>query len=186
MEMFLQLRFQIPLHHRLSDSIGKRWECPTACFRLLACRCALASPAAESSCPTTSDSRACTDCFSNLPQTPQSIGRPHRLLPGSPLPVYRHPKPIAWECSTTLLCPKGLLPFPVDLSVKLNDVAPWLQSRYRTFIATTRNSVPALRLGTPALAGRPLEFLPSHRCAGSHVPHKSLDRVHAAFVPDAD
>jgi hypothetical protein len=88
--------------------------------------------------------------------------------------------------ATTLLCSKGLLPFPVDLSVKLNDVAPWLQSRYRTFITTTRNSVPALRLGTRALAGRPLEFLPSHRGAGSHVPHKSLDRVHAAFVPDAD
>ena len=141
----------------------KPWEYPTAGFRLLACRCALASPAAESSCPTTSDSRACRDCLPNPVQTLRSSVHRFRLLPGSPLPVYKHPKPIASECSTTLLCPKGLLPFPVDLSVKLNDVAPWLQSRYRTFIATTRNSAPALRLGTRALAGRPLEFLPSHR-----------------------
>jgi hypothetical protein len=81
---------------------------------------------------------------------------------------------------------KGLLPLPVDHSLKLNDVAPSLQSRYRTFLTTTRDSAPAPRFGTLTLTGRPLESLPWHRCAGSHVPHKSLNRVHAAFVPDAD
>src|ERR1700733_3111140 len=80
---------------------------------------------------------------------------------------------------------KGLLPLPVDHSLKLNDVAPSLQSRYRTFLTTTRDSAPAPRFGTLTLTGRPLESLPWHRCAGSHVPHKSLNRVHAAFVPDA-
>jgi len=75
---------------------------------------------------------------------------------------------------------------PVDQLLKLNDVAPSLQSRYRTFITTTRDSAPAPRFGTLTLTGRPLESLPWHRCAGSHVPHKSLNRVHAAFVPDAD
>ena len=75
---------------------------------------------------------------------------------------------------------------PVDHSLKLNDVAPSLQSRYRTFLTTTRDSAPAPRFGTLTLTGRPLESLPWHRCAGSHVPHKSLNRVHATFVPDAD
>src|ERR1700747_1597164 len=69
---------------------------------------------------------------------------------------------------------KGLLPLPVDHSLKLNDVAPSLQSRYRTFLTITRDSAPAPRFGTLTLTGRPLESLPWHRCAGSHVPHKSL------------
>src|SRR3974377_1508927 len=68
---------------------------------------------------------------------------------------------------------KGLLPLPVDHSLKLHDVAPSLPSRYRTFLTTTRDSAPAPRFGTLTLTGRPLESLPWHRCAGSHVPHKS-------------
>src|SRR5664280_809168 len=61
---------------------------------------------------------------------------------------------------------KGLLPLPVDHSLKLNDVAPSLQSRYRTFLTTTRDSAPEPRFGTLTLAGRLLESLPWHRCAG--------------------
>src|SRR3974377_266637 len=81
---------------------------------------------------------------------------------------------------------KGLLPLPVDHSLKLHDVAPSLPSRYRTFLTPTPDSAPAPRFGSLTLTGRPLESLPWHRCAGSHVPHKSLNRVHAAFVPAAD
>jgi len=47
------------------------------------------------------------------------------------------------------------------------------------------DSAPVPRLGTLALVGLPLERLPSHRDTGSHVPHKSLNQGHAAFVPDA-
>src|SRR5262249_24074302 len=72
-------------------------------------------------------------------------------------------------------------PFPVDHSVKLDSVAPSLRFHYRTFTTTTRNSAPAPRVGTRALMGLPLEPLPSHRGAGSHVPHKSLYRIHAAY-----
>src|SRR5579883_1668426 len=84
----------------------KPWESPAVGVRLLACRCALASPAAESSCPMTSGSTVCRDYLLNLVQTLLSSVHRFRLLPGSPLPVCKHPKPIAWECSTTLLCPK--------------------------------------------------------------------------------
>src|SRR5450759_132262 len=80
---------------------------------------------------------------------------------------------------------KRLLPSPVDLLVKPNDAAPSLPPRYRVFFATTRDSAPLPRLGTQALVGRPLELLPSHRVTGSHVPHKSLNQGHAAFMPDA-
>src|SRR5262245_51716929 len=84
--------------HRLRDSV---------CLLLLAWRFARASPAAESSCPTTFDSTVCRDCFSNLSQTLRSTDRRRQLLPGSPLPVCTRPKPIVWEYSTALLYPKG-------------------------------------------------------------------------------
>ena len=57
----------------------------------------------------------------------------------------------------------------VDLSIKPDSVAPSLQRHCSTFITTTRNSAPVLRIGA----------------TGSHVPHKSLKQVHAAFMPDA-
>src|SRR5271165_1436088 len=52
---------------------------------------------------------------------------------------------------------KRLLPFPVDLPVKLDGVAPSLRPRYRAFITTTRDSAPVPRIGTQALMGLPLE-----------------------------
>jgi len=72
---------------------------------------------------------------------------------------------------------------PVDLSLKLNDVAPSLQSRYRTFITTTRDSAPAPRFGTLTLTGRPLESLPWHRCCrfprSTQEPEPSSRRLRA-------
>ena len=52
----------------------------------------------------------------------------------------------------------------------------------RSLLATTGRSVPALRIGTLALAGPPLGLLPWHRRAGSHVPSRSLRRVPAACM----
>src|ERR1700674_4866141 len=46
----------------------------------------------------------------------------------------------------------GLLPFPVGPWPRLNNAAPSLQLYYRAFVATTGCSVPALRVGTLALA----------------------------------
>src|SRR5207248_8658802 len=46
----------------------------------------------------------------------------------------------------------GLLPFPVGPWPRPNNAAPSLQPHYRTFLATTGCSAPALRIGTLALA----------------------------------
>src|SRR5262245_52346178 len=46
----------------------------------------------------------------------------------------------------------GLLPFPVGQWPRPNNAAPSLQPHYRTFLATTGCSAPALRVGTLALA----------------------------------
>ena len=46
-------------------------------------------------------------------------------------------------------------------------------------------SAPASRVGTCILAVPLLGFFPWHRDAGSHVPRKSLDQVHAVSMPDA-
>jgi hypothetical protein len=51
------------------------------------------------------------------------------------------------------------------------------------FVATTSRSAPVLRFGTFLLVGPPLGLFPLHRSAGSHVPHRSLGRARAAFVP---
>ncbi len=48
---------------------------------------------------------------------------------------------------------------------------------------TMSRSAPAPRFGTFLLVGPPLGLFPSHRTAGSHVPHRSLNRTRAAFVP---
>src|SRR5262245_43403854 len=56
------------------------WESP-AFFPLRWPSVSLPSgPAAENNCPTTSDSKACTDCLSDLFQTPQSTVRRFLLL----------------------------------------------------------------------------------------------------------
>src|SRR6516165_4861235 len=108
MEVFLQFRLQIGFDPPPARFGQRPLEYLTAEFRpLLAWRFARASLAAESSCPTTCDSRACRDCFPNLSQTPQSIDHRHQLLPGSLSPVCTHPKSIVWEYSTASPYPKG-------------------------------------------------------------------------------
>jgi len=108
---------------------------PMASFRHRACRSARASPAAESNCQRTFDSRACTDYFSNRLQTPRSIDRPHRQLPGLPLPVCTRPKPTAWEYSTTSLCPKD------SSRCRLISQSSWPVSRLRSGSITELSSL---------------------------------------------
>ncbi len=73
----------------------------------------------------------------------------------------------------------------VDYSIKLDDVAPLLRSHYEPS---------SLLLATPPLCsasvlsfswGHHLNFSLSIGATVSHVPHKSLDQLHAAFMPDA-
>src|SRR4030095_9244446 len=58
--------------------------------------------AAESSCPTTSDSRADTGCPSPASQTPQSTAHPLRLLRDSLLPSDTLPRPLVGKYCTAL------------------------------------------------------------------------------------
>ena len=79
-----------------------------------------------------------------------------------------------------------LLPFLVDLQIRLDNAAPSVQFHYRTFPPTTDCSAPVSRIGTLTLMRFPhLSFSLIIGTTGSHVPHKSLDQVRATFMPDA-
>lgn len=80
---------------------------------------------------------------------------------------------------------KGSSLSAVDLSIKLNSVAPSLQLHYRAFPATTRKSAPVPRIGSLVSWGFQMDFSLCVGATGSHVPHKSLEQGHAAFMPDA-
>ena len=72
-------------------------------------------------------------------------------------------------------------------SATLDEVPPSLRSRYRTFNTTTDCSVPVPRIGTQALVGAShLRGSLGIGATGSHVPHQSLDQVHATCTPDAE
>ena len=163
----------------------RRSESPPAACPHLAWRCPHASPVAGSSSPTTVDSTACRGSLSGWPRTVRATARRHRPRLGLPSPVCTRPIPSVWEYRTALHYPKGFLPLPVDLPIKLDSAAPSLRLHYRAFITTTGDSAPVPSRDTLALMGLPLGRLPSHRDTGSHVPHKSLDQAHAAFMPDA-
>src|SRR5215831_5928389 len=60
------------------------------------------APAAESNCPTTSDSRSCTGSLSSPSRNPQSSARRPLPLPGSLLLVYTPPRPPTWKYRTAL------------------------------------------------------------------------------------
>ena len=68
----------------------------------------------------------------------------------------------------------------------LNRTAPSLHSHSKSFFTTTGSSAPASRIGTQILAPfHGLGSLPYHHETGSHVPHSSPNRSHAASMPDA-
>jgi len=63
---------------------------------------------------------------------------------------------------------------------------PSLHEHYTRFIATTKQSAPARRIGTFGLAVQSrLRLFLWHRRSGSHVPSKSLVELRAAYMPDA-
>lgn len=79
-----------------------------------------------------------------------------------------------------------ILPSPVVLAPELNNATPSLQPHYRTFNTTTGCSVPVPRIGNLTLTGTScLGFSLNIGATGSRVPHESLIRRHAAFMPDA-
>ena len=159
--------------------------CPTAACRRSLSGCPPAAPAAESSSPTTADSRACTGCRqaglelrNRLPIHPgRSLVRLH-LLEGFPdLPLR----------DVERLCPGHAAP-PVTgwPQAGLDTAAPSVQPHYRAFLPTTGCSAPVPRIGTLVLAGSTRSNVSlGIEATGSHVPHESLIRLHAAFKPDA-
>lgn len=63
---------------------------------------------------------------------------------------------------------------------------PFAPSAFTGFSATTGNSAPVLRIDTCTLAEAfRLGSSLSIGATGSHVPHQSLVRAHAAFMPNA-
>lgn len=71
------------------------------------------------------------------------------------------------------------------LAPEPNNATPSLQPHYRTFNTTTDCSAPVLRIGTLTLTGTScLSFSLGIGATGSRVPHESLIRSHAAFMPD--
>ena len=84
----------------------------------------------------------------------------------------------------------------VDHQTNPDDPPPSLQPHYRAFTATTSRSAPAPRIGTLPLAVSAAWGPPSRAgtdgphtadgvgATGSHVPHQSLSRARAAFMPD--
>src|ERR1700748_1014864 len=79
-----------------------------------------------------------------------------------------------------------VLPLPVALCREQNNATPSLQPHYRTLVPTTGCSAPVPRIGTLILIGSAyLDFSLCIGATGSRVPHRSLVRSHAAFMPDA-
>ena len=79
-----------------------------------------------------------------------------------------------------------ILPSPVVLIPELNNATPSLQPHYRAFNTTTGCSAPVPRLGNLTLIGTSyLGFSLNIGATGSRVPHESLVKSHAAFMPDA-
>ena len=79
-----------------------------------------------------------------------------------------------------------ILPSPVVLIPELNNATPSLQPHYRAFNTTMGCSAPVPRLGNLTLIGTSyLGFSLNIGATGSRVPHESLVKSHAAFMPDA-
>jgi len=69
---------------------------------------------------------------------------------------------------------------------KAGQCSPFAPVPFGTFITLTGCSAPVPRIGTLMLMGSShLHFSLNIGATGSHVPHKSLNQVHAALMPDA-
>lgn len=118
------------------------------------------APAAESSCPTTFDSRSYRGFVSASSQSRLSIGRRPLLLLYSLLLVDMLPRPPAWKYRTAL--PYSSAP-PIAgwlIDTRLHNTTPSLHSFVGRFFATTGCSAPGLRFRTLALMVLPLVASP--------------------------
>jgi hypothetical protein len=88
--------------------------------------------------------------------------------------------------NTKRLCfTQRLLPGLVDHQVKLIDTTPSLHPHYGT--SSLQRVIPSLcSASVLSLSwGLHLSFCFNIGGTGSHVPHESLDQLHATFIPDA-
>ena len=114
---------------------------------------------AENSCPKTSDSRSekvvlqiLFKLCNGLPiYSSRSLVRLYSLVCLPYLPFGNTKRPCFIH---------EVLPSRVANIIKPDNAAPSVQFHYRTFFPTTGCSAPVSRIGTLALVGPPLEFLP--------------------------
>lgn len=86
---------------------------------------------------------------------------------------------------TALLCPRGSSRCRLAVGTT-GHRSPFGPAPFGAFNPTTSYSVPVPRIGTRVLAGIPRSNVSlCIEATGSHVPYKSLIRIHAAFKPDA-
>ncbi len=154
-------RNETPAPRSAPDSVGRP---PERCGQQPSERPTIASPhspleyrpaalAEESSSLTTAGSRACRGCPKGWPRTPQSTVRPRQPLRGWPSPRLKASQASRLGILNGFCLVHGLLPFPVGQWPRLNNAAPSAPGpHYKTFLTTTGCSVPALRVGTLALA----------------------------------
>ena len=148
------------------------------------------APAADDSCPTTTDSRACRGCLQiSLEVCNRLLVNACRSLVGSHS-LYASPH-FPLGISNGFALATRLLPLLVDLSPELNNAAPSVQLHYRAFIPTASCSVPVPRISTLALMGAShLSFSLGIGATGSHVPCTSQTpksrRLHAGCRPGSN
>ena len=143
------------------------------------------APEEESSSPRTSDSRSCKDFLRDPPQNPRLIPvNTRRTLVGLHLLEGFHYLTLA-KYQTALLFHRGLLPLPVGPILKLDSAAPLLHpiTGPSSLVRAAPPLCPASVLSSSWVLH--LDFSLIIGATGSHVPHKSLDQVRAAFMPDA-
>src|SRR6266478_6037628 len=136
-------------------------------------------------------------CLSRSPLTNGMSSRPAefhlRALPEPCMTLSSHTAPDVRPLLERLCLVHGLLPFPVGQWPRPNNAAPSLQPHYRTFLATTGCSAPALRIGTLALAvGAACGFslhafgVTEHRFSRSvRKPGRASRRLHAGCRSDS-
>ena len=149
------------------------------------------APAAEDSCPTTADSRACRGCWQDQPRSPQSTAPSTPAAPWLAFTLLYASHTSLFGMSNGFALSTRFLPLLVDLGRELNNAAPSVQLHYRAFIPTTGCSAPVPRIGTLALMGAShLSFSLGIGATGSHVPCKSLiqssRRLHAGCRPGSN
>ena len=96
--------------------------------------------------------------------SPSSPGEFHPQALTDPYVIVSHHTARAILTTLRRLGPTlWLLPSLVGQRIRPDDPTPSLHPHYRDFNATMGQSAPVPRIGTLALVGPPLGFLPSHR-----------------------